>query len=152
TEDHLVANWDVDGSAFFATPREVVRRRRRKEEPMVTCDTKTNIRITRRHRIIHRPRGGKWTKSPATDLVGGRTLLPVSGQARPFDMDVPASKKVSSSHSRRVARNAYHLRVREGFGRDESLKEARRRIDARESLSYTEPKNLSFDDCRFIGF
>src|SRR5690606_35437365 len=152
TEDHLVANWDVDGSVFFAKPREVVRRPRRKDEPMVTCDTKTKFRVTGTHRMIHRSPGGKWIKSPAKDLVGIRTLLPVSGQARPFDMDVPASKKVSSSHSRRVARNAYHLRVREGFGRDESLKEARRRIDARESLSYTEPKNLSFDDCRFIGF
>ena len=152
TSNDLVANWEPDGSVFFAKPEEIVRRPTAPGERMVSIDSKTiNLRVTETHRMIRSAgaeRGAAWTKIPARDLSNGH-MLPAFGLAEPDGITIPQPEP--KTDWRRIAANSYHLR-KNGMSYDEARAEATRRAESRDSLRYTQPSELSLDDCRFIGF
>ncbi len=152
TMEHKVANWD-DGKVFFDVPKLVVRRDRMPDERMVVLDSKTlNVRVTANHRMLARTGDGKFTIRPAADLVGRRVRVPISGEADPLKISPRQPTPVSDrERKKRVRASSYVLR-KNGMADAEAKAEAANRLDRRLGLRYTEPSELSLDECRFIGF
>jgi superfamily II DNA or RNA helicase len=151
TYQHEVANWD-NGTIFFECPKFIIRRDRLPGEKMVVLDTpRRSIRVTEDHRMLYRTYDREEFRiKHAGELVGERAFLPVSGIALPMSvrLDQP---KADPNRSRRIAANSYCLR-KKGMSPSEAKHEATARIDARDSLRYTEPHELTEEDCEFIGF
>jgi|HubBroStandDraft_1064217.scaffolds.fasta_scaffold02417_11 superfamily II DNA or RNA helicase len=86
TPNHLVANWQSDGTVFFAKPLRLIRRQLEEGERMVSIESRTiNLRVTETHRMIvscNADRKG-WKKIGASALRNGH-LLPSCGLAQPF--------------------------------------------------------------------
>lgn len=154
TTDHKVANWNFDGSVFFKEPIEIVKRPIYPEEYFVHIDSRTiNMRVTNTHRMIVNCGFGNrgWKKKPASDLRPG-DIMPTNGIAEPFNI-VSEQAKNCGNPKRRISANAYNLR-KNGTCKtfDESIHEATKRISERNKLRYKNPDELSYDECRLIGF
>lgn len=152
SSNHLVANWD-NGNVFFDAPKAIIRRQRGPIEKMAFLQTKNrSIRVTEDHAMIYRT-GKTWIKVPASQLVGRAAMLPISGMADPLSVSMPEPKRSGRRWAcQRIAGNAYMLRNNNGFGWDESITEAKKRVAERDSLNYIHPSALSLEQCEFIGF
>lgn len=153
TMQHKVANWNFDGTVFFEEPKEIVKRPLYDEEYMVSIDSRTiNLRVTDTHRMVvgAGERNKDWKKVSASTLRSGH-VLPASGVSKPFDVKVE-QPKWDEITDREISYTSYNLRRGEGYGESESREEAWRRLKERRSLRYTQPNELTLDDCRFIGF
>ncbi|MBE9472884.1 MAG: hypothetical protein IMY75_12345, partial [Chloroflexi bacterium] len=151
---HKVANWD-DGKVFFTEPLEIARRQRGKSEPMYVLETRTrSIRVTGKHRMVHRANSNsKWVKSPVDNLEGKGHQLPVNGLADPEIMEPVQERCLTEKEvGRLVSSNSYALRENNGLGMQESKDEAYRRLKRRMDLRRKRPDELTLDECRFIGF
>lgn len=154
TLQHKVANWNMDGTVFFEKPKEIVKRPLGLDEHMVSINSRTiNLRVTNTHRMVVScgVNRKQWKKINAENLNNGQ-LLPAFGVAKPFDMqiDQPEWPEITK---RDIVRTAHYLRkTGQCPDKDSSYQEARRRKELHRTLSYTQPKDLSLDDCRFIGF
>jgi len=153
TYNHLVANWD-NGRVFFDNPKHIVRRERKAGERMVVLETKNrSIRVTEDHRMLYRTNERcNWKIKHASELVGERANLPISGMAEPLAVSMPVPKRSMRLRCKRVAANAYMLRNNNGFEWEQSVAEAERRIDERDSLNFKHPSCLTLEECEFIGF
>ncbi len=150
--DDKVANWD-NGRVFFAEPKDIlVRPREAGEEMVVLQNQRHSIRVTANHKMVHGCRNGVWHKSEAISLVGKEADLPASGIADPERISVRRNPVAWSTRSRRVAGLAYKYRNSNGMDRDASLRAAKLEVDRRLSQEYLSPRDLSLDQCRFIGF
>lgn len=149
-----VANWNMDGSVFFEEPLEIVHRPLADSEYMVAIESRTiNLRVTNTHRmVVGRGAGNKeWKKIAASELRSGHTL-PAFGVAEPQDLQIeqPAWPEIDK---RNIIRTAHYLRkTKQCATTDESYIEARRRKEAIRDLRYTQPSELTLDECRLIGF
>lgn len=154
TEQHDVANFDAETSRiWFSPPKLIVRRPRRAEEPMVVLDGPyRSVRVTGNHRMLHTTsRTGSFTIAQARTLVGKGTHIPVAGFAEPHDIGVEQEPPMKSSTARRVQSMSYHFRST-GMTDTEARATAEERVAAREALRFKQPQELSFAECRFIGF
>lgn len=125
-EDDLVANWNFDGTVFFERPHEIVRRPLDEIEHMTSIDSRTiNLRVTNTHRMIVDcgAKRDKWKKIAASELRSGH-ILPTCGVAEPLAVDMPEPPYERLTF---------------------------KRVESGE-LCYTQPKELTLDECRFIGF
>lgn len=149
--EHRVANWE-NGAIFFDEPRFIVKRDRLPGEKMVVLETpRRSIRVTEDHRMLYRTfREGEFKIKHAGELVGKAIELPVSGMAAPVAVKIEQPLP-SENHAARVRANSYVLR-QGGMSEIEAKQEAIRRIAVRDSLRYTEPHELTDEDCEFIGF
>lgn len=150
---HEVANWD-DGDIFFDTPRAIIRRDRLQDERMVSLKSKMlDIRVTESHRMLYRTWSpGKFKISHAHKLAGRSVELPVSGVSRP--RRITPEQPVAKTHSQTLSAirsNSYILR-QNGMDEWQARKVAIERYSRRHSLRYTNPSDLSSDECHFIGF
>jgi superfamily II DNA or RNA helicase len=153
TLQHKVANWNFDGSVFFEEPKEIVKRPLGLDEHIVSIDSRTiNLRVTNTHRMIVRcgENQSNWKKISAEELRNGH-LLPACGTAEPFDIKVkqPVWPEIKKQV---IIKTAHNLRKTGKYNYDESFVEAKRRKEEHRTLQYTQPKDLSLDDCRFVGF
>lgn len=153
TYDHRVANWE-DGRIFFDHPRHIVRRDRKPGERMVSLETKNrSIRVTEDHRMLYRTTpGGSFKIMHAKDMIGKKAQLPINGYADPLPVEPIQEPPPKSSIKRRIQANSYYLRKTHGFSHEESTREAKRRIEIRDSLKFSNPHELTEDECAFIGF
>ena len=155
TMDDRVANWNFDGSVFFAEPLEIVHRDTVPGERMVSIDSRTlNLRVTETHRMIVgcKTKTAVWKKIPARDL--GLHKLPAYGLAEPrkFTQDEMPTVPTRKPEKRIISANAYCIRKATGVSFEESVAEAKRRMDRRNGLRRKLPCELTVDECRFIGF
>ena len=154
TMQHKVANWNTDGTVYFEEPKEIVKRPLGLDEHMTSIESRTiNLRVTNTHRMIVSSGAGRkqWKKISAENLNNGQ-LLPAFGVAEPFDFSVgqPVWPEITQ---RNIVRTAHYLRkTGQCLDKESSYQEAVRRKELQRSLFYTQPKDLSLDDCRFIGF
>ncbi len=151
SENDLVANWD-DGEVYFEKPVGIHMRHRFMDEAMITLDTpRRKLRVTSNHQMVYRKRkDAAWEICSAVDLVGQRYELPVSGIADPSSMRI--SQDQIPDRRRAISANAYVLRQSEDLSYEDSKVEAARRFDERYSLRYSQPNELTLDECRLIGF
>lgn len=151
-DDDLVACWD-DGEVEFHRAKATVRRDRLPGEKMVRLETKNrSIRVTEDHWMVHRSAARcRWRKTKALDLAGRSAMLPVCGRADPESLRIEEPRRKQSLRRRLVA-NSYTLRKKKGLTKEQSYAEAESRLRARDKLRYTQPHELTHDDCRFIGF
>jgi superfamily II DNA or RNA helicase len=154
TMQHKVANWNMDGTVYFEEPKEIVKRPLGIDEHMTSIESRTiDIRVTNTHRmVVSCGEGGKqWKKISAQELRNGHKL-PAFGVAEPFDIQVeqpewPEIKKTD------IIKTAHYLRkTGQCDSTESSYEEANRRKEKHRKLQYTQPQDLSLDDCRFIGF
>lgn len=145
-----VANWS-QGKTWFAPPLALKIRDRRPDEKMVILETgRRSIRVTEDHRMIYRTYSdGEWLVKHAQEIVGSKCRLPVSAVGDPEPM-VITGERLPDAKSRLRA-NSYVLR-KQGLSAETALAEAKRRIRFRTNLKYTQPYDLSLDDCCWIGF
>ena len=154
TMQHKIANWNMDGTVYFEEPKEIVKRPLGLDENMTSIESRTiNLRVTNTHRMVVSCGAGRkqWKKISAENLNNGQ-LLPAFGVAEPFDLSVaqPAWPEITQ---RNIVKTAHYLRkTGQCTGKETSYQEARRRKELHRALLYTQPKDLSLDDCRFIGF
>jgi superfamily II DNA or RNA helicase len=150
TDQHLIANWD-QGEAWFEKPISLIKRDRLPEEKMVSLDTgRRSIRVTEDHDLLYRTfRDGDFKKKTAKQLSGLSVELPVSGVAVPFNVKpVQETRKVTPSKIRSLS---YELRKR-GLGKTEAKAEAIRRVEYLASFKYSNPPELTLEECELIGF
>lgn len=153
TLQHKVANWE-QGSIFFDHPKLIVRRDRLPQEKMVSYNSnRMSFRVTEDHRMLCRTsKTGDFLIKHASELVNKSVKVPISGYAKPFNIDPQQPKPIrAKKYRRRISSNSYHLR-QNGWGFDESKHEAKRRLDRRLSLRRAAPKELSLAQCALIGF
>lgn len=96
-------------------------------------------------------RGKQWKKISAQDIRNGHNL-PAFGIAEPFNIKVkqPEWPEIKREH---IVKTAHYLRKTGQYDSTESsYEEAIRRKEKHRKLCYTQPQDLSLDDCRFIGF
>lgn len=152
-KEDLIANWE-DGEITFDHPKAIVCRMRAPEERMVSLASRYHaLRVTERHRMVYRGSSRlNFRLAHARDLVGRRTMLPLSGQARPMRWELPEHKVLTAQEkARRIRSNSYVLR-RQGMSAGEACVEAERRLQERYDLHYRKPDELGPDECRLIGF
>lgn len=157
TMDHLVANWD-SGSVFFKQPRAIVRRLLEEGERMVSVKCREfDIRVTDNHRMLYRTwrtATAKYKLKRARYLIGRSFQIPCCGTLdAPVPWDPLIEQEVApTKRGRLISALAYSLRKRHGYTEEESKKEAGRRVDRKRSLAYTQPNDITLDECRLIGF
>jgi len=154
TYQHKVANWD-NGNVFFKEPNFIVRRDRHEGEKMVVLETKNrSIRVTGDHRMLFKKYSYEnFEIVHASDLVGKRGFLPISGEAKEFELTIEDGPELTEKQiNRNISANSYTLRKLHGYSDLESKIEARKRILTDEKLKYTQPKELTNDDCKLIGY
>ena len=153
TFDRRVANWCFNGEVFFKKPQAILVRPLAADEHMISVQSKTvNLRVTNNHRmVVSCGEARKNWKKIAADNLTNRDSLPTNGLARPFPMKVNREGKPVNS-ARRISANAYNLRNLAGYEYAESFREAKKREEARRSLRWKDPSELSEDECRLIGF
>lgn len=153
TPDHRVANWCPNGTVFFAKPKRIINRPLDCNEHMVSCRSKTvNFRVTSTHDMVVRcGEDGYMVKKIKAKKLTNRHIIPTNGIAAPENIEIQDEVK-KSTRSRRITANSHTLRSRNGYGYDESISESTRRENIRSELKFTQPKDLTIDDCRFIGF
>lgn len=151
---HKVANWNMDGTVYFEEPKEIVKRPLGTTEHITSIESRTiNLRVTNTHRmVVSCGEGGEqWKKISAQELRNGHKL-PAFGVAEPFDIQVgqPEWPEITKKD---IIRTAHYLRKTGQCNCTESsYEEAKFRKEKHRKLKYTQPQNLSLDDCRFIGF
>lgn len=153
TYKHKVANWDVDGSVYFEEPKEIIKRPLGIDEHMVKIESKTiNFNVTHTHKMIvgAGEKNKSWKKISAEHLRNGH-VLPTNGVAEPFDLTIeqPDYKPITK---REINSRSYHIRQSTGMNIEDSKVEALKRAKDKRKNLYTQPKDLSIDDCKFIGF
>lgn len=153
TFEHKVANWNPDGSIFFKEPQQIVRRRRFPDEKMVTLSGSRpalDIRVTDRHRMVTRHgKDAPWRIERAEDIAGKVREFPVCGNAEPHD--VRAEQECRSISPRKIAYTAYQMR-KQGVPPESARDEAISRLTRRSGLRYSDPSELTLDECELIGF
>lgn len=151
TETHRIANWD-NGKVFFSEPKAIVRRQRAQGERMVVLETpRRSIRVTEGHVLAYRTwPSGKFLTSDARDLVDRSLELPVSGMAEPLPL-IPLQPETKGVSAARIRANSYCLR-RGGMSSSDAKAEAIRRATERDALRYSNPRDLTDEECEFIGF
>ena len=89
-------------------------------------------------------------KIPAEELHSTH-LLPTCGLAEPFEIKV---KQQEEKHDKyHVNKISYNIRKSNpNISFEESVHEAHRRIQEKASLKYSNPNELTLDECRLIGF
>lgn len=151
TMQHKIANWNIDGTVYFEEPKEIVKRPLGINEHMVSIDSRTiNLNVTNTHRMVVSNDRKKWQKISADELRNGH-LLPAFGIAEPFNIQIeqPVWPEITQ---RDIVKTAYNIRKSTGCDKETSYTEARKRKEEQRELFYAQPKNLTLDDCRFIGF
>lgn len=152
--DDEVANWNLDGSVFFEKPLEIVRRPLSTSEYMVSVDSRTiNLRVTNTHRMVVSCglNGSEWKKISAQGLRSGH-MLPTCGVAEPFNYQIPRVKYPEIA-KQDISRTSHYLqKTGQCTDVETSRDEAVRRKQERQLLQYTQPRDLTLDDCRLIGF
>ena len=154
TMQHKVANWNMDGTVYFEEPKEMIKRPLGLDEHIASIESRTiNFRVTNTHRMVVScgEKGSKWKKIKAQELRNGHKL-PAFGIAEPFNTQVkqPDWPEITQ---RDIVRTAHYLRkTGQCDDKESSYTEARRRKEQHNLLQYTQPQDLSLDDCRFIGF
>ena len=154
TMQHKVANWSMDGTVYFEEPKEIVKRPLGLDEHMTSIESRTiNLRVTNTHRMVVGcgAENKEWKKVSADNLRSGH-LLPAFGVAEPFDINVeqPEWPEVTKKD---IIKTAHYLRkTGQCHDTESSYEEATRRKELHRTLTYTQPQELSLDDCRFIGF
>ena len=154
TPEHQVANWE-SGRIFFETPKLIVRRNRFEGERMVSyASPRHNFRVTEDHRMLVRFGGTANSGSPTPRISLAPSSVPVAGIAEPEAIDLASPEYDTSTLMRRLSSNAYHLRRNEELGYHESFTEAGLRIarHAKQTRYLKSPRDLTLDECRFIGF
>jgi hypothetical protein len=153
-ERYSVANWWEDGSVTFQQPKGIIRRTVSDEEKMVVSSSRSmNIRVTGNHTMVSRCPGSKnWTARRADEIVGMKREFPAGGTAEPFDVEVrQPMPKTDQQRRRAIIANSCVLR-RKGASYNDSIITASARYDERHSMRYAQPRELSEDECRLIGF
>lgn len=156
TYQHRVANYihtrEDSGSIYFKEPKFIIERDRLPGENMVSAiGPRHNIRVTADHRMLWKTApGAEYHIRLASEIVGRRGIVPVSGVANPIACDLPDVPKM---RDRKVAivKSSYVLR-KQGYMPEDANTESARRFDARSGREYTAARNMTLDDCRFVGF
>lgn len=151
SESHLVANWD-DGRVFFDSPKEIFRRQRGADEPMYAISGDRSARVTHGHNMVYLSGGKsnrKWGKRKVETLECKAFAFPVGGIAEPFASQEAVQRDVEKR--RLIVKRSHHLRANHGYGYDESVAEATRRVDEKYAVAKLLANELSEDHCRFMG-
>lgn len=113
------------------------------------------MRVTNTHNmLVKSAKPSPWRKVKCEELLTLKTgkFIPVAGSINEIpSIVVQQDPELKSSFKRRVSANSYYLR-KQGMAFEDSVVEATRRIIEHDSLTYKNPKNLSLDECFFIGF
>ncbi len=149
--EHSIANWK-DGRIWFAPPLGIEVRDRRPDERMVILETKRrSIRVTEDHRMLYRTNlNGEFRVARAHEIVNKACALPISGFADIFDISPDQENHNVTSH--RIASNAYTIRKKTGMDLSSSRDLAIERSNRRTSMKYSNPPELSEQECELIGF
>ena len=152
SEDDLVAQYDNE-SITFEKPLRIIKKQH--SGNFVKVEGRyMNIRITDDHNVIYRKRArngfGEFHKEKAGELVGQNIFIPVSGMSAP-DNVIIEQPKISCSKRRFVNYNSYNYR-KKGIDAETAEKMALDLYDRRCLQRYKTPKELSLEECTFIGF
>lgn len=150
----LVAEYGGDGVISFVRPLSFTARDRKPDERMVRLSgERCDVRITEDHDVVVLAGASRRVlkKRRAADMQGLSFTVPVSGQSLPADFIPPPRKPVATTDHRTYS-HAYALRKRLGVDRDTSLMMSRKYAADNLGLCCTPPRDLTLDDCRFIGF
>jgi len=153
TQSKKIACWNNDGTIFFDNPKRVFKRKRLQGERMVRAKGSCiDFRVTENHEMIHGIGvSPKWKKSEAINLIGRRFSFPSSGMSKPISI-YPKQELYSEKRIKRmISYNSYVYR-KKGIEKSESYKMAKEFAERRASMKYKNPKELTLDECRFIGF
>lgn len=147
----LVAQWE-NGEIDFAQPYRIIKKEF--SDDFVELNGRyMSIRVTHDHNMVY----GRFTqngemrlsKAKASELIDKKVYLPVSGLAKPSIIEPHFSKPLNKS--RFIIYNSYNYR-KKGYAEDEAKEMAERLYEQRISQSPKKPKELSLNECRFIGF
>lgn len=150
----MVAQYDVNTEVIdFAHPQRIIKKEF--EENFVSIEGRyMNFKVTHDHNMLFRRRVenhlGVPRRCKALELVSeSRPYIPVSGYASVDIIVVPQDKRCSDK--RFLATNSYNYRKR-GMSKEEAQDIAHKMLKLRNSRRYKNPNELTFDECRFIGF
>lgn len=104
--------------------------------------------------MVFRYRGWKWQKRPAMEILGRKAIhLPCSGMCDPetiiIDQPTPPS---DAKAKRRLISMASAIKIRKGITSEKAYAVARKVLSDHSELRYTQPHELTLDQCAFIGF
>lgn len=153
TGNEHIAQYD-NGNITFSKPMAIIKNESYKDDFVSVKGQYMNIRVTKDHRMVYTSKRksvlGEEYVSDADSLVGKHILLPISGFAKEDELVIP---KVSLPCSKRrfINYNAYNYR-KKGISYSEAEKMAEELYNRRLSEQVKSPKELTLDECRFIGF
>lgn len=153
-KDDMVAQFNqYDSSITFDKPIRIIRNNSFKEDFVSLEGRYTNFMVTHNHKMLYCYKKAnvfsRLIKCDASEIVGRRIYIPVSGYANADNVIVRQEKRCSDS--RFISSNAYNFR-KKGMNYDESLEKAYELLQRRNKRLYKSPKDLTLDECRFIGF
>lgn len=150
----MVAQYDANTEVIdFAHPQRIIKKEF--DEDFVSIEGRyMNFKVTHDHNMLFRRRAENHLGAPrrckALELVSeSRPYIPVSGYASVDIIVVPQDKHCSDK--RFLATNSYNYRKR-GMSTEEAQAIAHKMLKLRNSRRYKNPNELTFDECRFIGF
>lgn len=149
TMEHSLANWYPDGRIEFSCPLAIERRNRRMGEPMLRIRQRMmDMRVTGDHRVPHLV-GGTLVVDKAKELEGAEIEIPICGSAKPLCINIDSEPR----GDRRLRINSLaYLNRKRGMPPGLARECAAEAIDCRDSMSYTQPSELTRNDCWLIGY
>ncbi len=150
TDNHLIAAWD-DMGIEFTRPEAVVRRQRLLNERMVSVEGKVhNIRVTANHRMLWSSYPWNFKTKQASDVVGLRGYIPVTGMAEPA---VFKFQKPHLEHETKKLNALAYAYRKDGFEAGVARRlSAEHRSHINSNCLLKPPHEVLLDECALIGF
>ena len=149
-----VAQYDQMSNAIsFSNPIRIVQNDEFNGDFVELKGRYTDFRVTHNHKMLYCKKArngfGDLRKSNASEIVGEKVYVPVSGFAKEENIEIEQEKRCSDS--RFVITNSYNFR-KKGMDYDTAKAKALLLLERRKSRIYKNPNELTINDCRFIGF
>lgn len=163
SESDHVANWWGDWSVTFEPPLEVFKRKQYPGEKILHLSSpRRDIRITEDHNMaVLKPTGIKkvsWLdrarllKVKAKNIgFMGPVFIPACGEASPAKFNESMFSPKPIEKKRFISYTSSLLR-KKGYNLEQSIAESERRYARKSKLQKKSPKELSLEECMFIGF
>lgn len=155
-ENDLFAQYDKETKEIsFDKAIRSVKKEFKKGYEMINLEgSKQNFCVTKTHNMLVKknPNSEVIHKLPAKDTVNKRWLLPVSGNATPCNVEVVQESLIKTTKERFISSNSYNYRVKNGMNKEESILYAEKMYEEKSSLKFKNPKELTLEECEFIGF
>ena len=149
-----IAQYNINTKEIiFKIPQKIIKKDLKLDEEMVKVDGRyVSISTTANHNFIASEYyNDNFRKIKAKELVNKKCNILVSGFAKPQKLFVEQEQIFKINKNKFIISNSYNYR-KKGIDKKTAKKMALNFWEKKSKLKYKNPKELTLDECRFIGF